>query len=257
MMMSRLTSSSSRVSVGLRPIIAESVGSEPGPTPSIVRPRVRWSRSTIRSATHSGLWYGDRRHAGAELDVAGALGRGGDEDLRRGDDLAAGRVVLADPGLVVARGGRGAGSARGLARAPASGSRPAGWNGARKMPKRILPISASPRGPVGPYASPALRRAGLAGQEPVAVDDRGGQVDELAVLRAGALSQHLERASARRSRGAPSGSPSPAPSWRGGRRRPRARGTPRSGAARCRSRSASRRRRRRRCGRRPRAWRPP
>jgi hypothetical protein len=36
----------------------------------------------------------------AELDVAGALGSGGDEDLRRGDDLGAGRVVLADPRLV-------------------------------------------------------------------------------------------------------------------------------------------------------------
>src|SRR4029453_2343381 len=30
----------------------------------------------------------------------GALGGGGDEDLRRGDDLGAGRVVLADPRLV-------------------------------------------------------------------------------------------------------------------------------------------------------------
>jgi hypothetical protein len=56
MTMSRFSSSSSRVSVGLSPIIAESVGSDPGPTPSITRPRVRWSSSTIRSATHSGLW---------------------------------------------------------------------------------------------------------------------------------------------------------------------------------------------------------
>ncbi len=30
------------------------------------------------------------------------LGRGGDEDLGAGDDLGAGGVVLADPGLVVA-----------------------------------------------------------------------------------------------------------------------------------------------------------
>ena len=34
--------------------------------------------------------------------MAGALGDGGDEDLRRGDDLRAGGVVLADPGLVPA-----------------------------------------------------------------------------------------------------------------------------------------------------------
>ena len=45
---------------------------------------------------------GQRGDAGAELDVARALGGGGDEDLGRGDDLAAGRVVLADPRLVVA-----------------------------------------------------------------------------------------------------------------------------------------------------------
>jgi hypothetical protein len=43
-----------------------------------------------------------RHHTGAQLDVAGALGGRRDEDLRRGDDLAAGRVVLTDPGLVVA-----------------------------------------------------------------------------------------------------------------------------------------------------------
>ncbi len=56
MMTSKLSSSSSRVSVGLRPIMAESVGSDPGPTPSIARPRVRWSSRTMRSATQSGLW---------------------------------------------------------------------------------------------------------------------------------------------------------------------------------------------------------
>jgi hypothetical protein len=45
----------------------------------------------------------DRRDAGAEADVAGPLGGGRDEDLRRRDDLAARRVVLADLGLVVAQ----------------------------------------------------------------------------------------------------------------------------------------------------------
>ena len=43
-----------------------------------------------------------RTHAGAELDVAGALGRDGHEHLGAGDDLVAGGVVLADPRLVVA-----------------------------------------------------------------------------------------------------------------------------------------------------------
>src|SRR5438128_1974442 len=45
---------------------------------------------------------GQAGDAGAEPDVARALGGGGDEDLGRGDQLPAGRVVLADPDLVVA-----------------------------------------------------------------------------------------------------------------------------------------------------------
>jgi hypothetical protein len=49
-----------------------------------------------------GVVVGERGDAGAETDVARALRRSRDEDLRRGDDLAAGRVVLADPRLVVA-----------------------------------------------------------------------------------------------------------------------------------------------------------
>ena len=59
-----------------------SVGSEPGPRPSMNRPRVRWSSSTARSATIAGCGSGTLIDAGAELDVAGALGGGGDEDLR-------------------------------------------------------------------------------------------------------------------------------------------------------------------------------
>jgi hypothetical protein len=38
------------------PIIAPSVGREPGPAPNITRPRVRRSSRTIRCATQSGLW---------------------------------------------------------------------------------------------------------------------------------------------------------------------------------------------------------
>jgi hypothetical protein len=51
---------------------------------------------------HVRVVVGDGDHPGAELDVAGALGSGGDEDLGRGDDLAPGRVVLTDPRLVPA-----------------------------------------------------------------------------------------------------------------------------------------------------------
>jgi hypothetical protein len=40
------------------PIMCASEVSWPGPHPSMARPRVRWSRSTKRSASISGLWYG-------------------------------------------------------------------------------------------------------------------------------------------------------------------------------------------------------
>ena len=44
---------------------------------------------------------GQRHDAGAEADVAGALGGGGDKHLGAGNDLETRRMVLADPGLVV------------------------------------------------------------------------------------------------------------------------------------------------------------
>ena len=78
---------------------------------------------------------GQAGDARAEHDVLGALGRGADEDLRRGDDLPAGGVVLADPGLVVAELSSHWISSR--SRSSASvGLSPTRWNGARKMPKR-------------------------------------------------------------------------------------------------------------------------
>ena len=51
---------------------------------------------------HEGVVVGQGRHARAEADVPRALCRGGDEHLGRGDDLVAGGVVLAEPGLVEA-----------------------------------------------------------------------------------------------------------------------------------------------------------
>ena len=82
--MSRLVSRSSRVSVGVKPIIAESVGSEPGPIPPMMRPWVRWSSSIKRSATQSGLWYASEmtpvpkrillaRSAAAAMKISGEL----------------------------------------------------------------------------------------------------------------------------------------------------------------------------------------
>ena len=51
---------------------------------------------------HQRVVVGQADDAGAEADVAGALGGGGDEDLGGGDQFPAGAVVLADPGFVVA-----------------------------------------------------------------------------------------------------------------------------------------------------------
>jgi hypothetical protein len=55
-MTSTASSRRSRVVGMSRPIIAASLGSAPGPRPSMKRPFVRWSSMTARSATHRGLW---------------------------------------------------------------------------------------------------------------------------------------------------------------------------------------------------------
>ena len=48
-----------------------------------------------------GVVVGQRDDAGAEPDMPGALGGGGDEQFRTGDDLEAAGMVLADPDFVV------------------------------------------------------------------------------------------------------------------------------------------------------------
>ena len=68
----------------------------------MTRPLVRWSNRTIPVRHHQGVVIGQAYDARAQLDVPGALGGGGDEELRRGDGLPAGAVVLADPRLVKA-----------------------------------------------------------------------------------------------------------------------------------------------------------
>ena len=108
-------------SAGIPSMCASDV-SCPGPQPSIARPRVRWSSSTMRSASIKGLWYGSELTPRAELDVLGSLRGDGDEHLGRRDDLEPGGVVLADPRLVEPEAVHRARSARGLARGRASGS---------------------------------------------------------------------------------------------------------------------------------------
>ena len=103
---SRIASSASsmrsRCSATGMPIMNASDGSAPGPTPSMTRPRVRWSSSTSAVGEHERVVVGQRADARAEADVLRALRRGRDEHLGTGDDLVAGRVVLADPRLVEA-----------------------------------------------------------------------------------------------------------------------------------------------------------
>ena len=81
-----------------------SVGSEPGPDAEHEAALGEVVEQHRPLGDHVRVVVRDADHAGAELDVLGALGRGGDEDLGRGDDLGSGGVVLADPGLVPAEG---------------------------------------------------------------------------------------------------------------------------------------------------------
>ena len=84
------------------PIMNASDGSAPGPTPNI-HPAARLMIQLHDAVgEHQRMMIRHGRHPGAQLDAPRALRRRGDEDLRRGDDLVAGRVVLADPRLVVA-----------------------------------------------------------------------------------------------------------------------------------------------------------
>jgi len=69
------------------------------------------------------------RHARAELDVAGAVDRLGDRELRRGDDLHSSGMMLADPRLVKAEPVEPLDQFEVAAPSPASGSRRAGGNG--------------------------------------------------------------------------------------------------------------------------------
>ncbi len=58
MMTSKLSSIIRRCSPASIPSIEASDVSCPGPTPNIMRPSVRWSSRTMRSARISGWWYG-------------------------------------------------------------------------------------------------------------------------------------------------------------------------------------------------------
>ncbi len=99
---SRACSIMSRWRAGSMPIMKASDGSAPGPAPIMTRPRVRWSSRTMRSASMNGWWYGREETPVPRRMCLVRWRGGGDEDLGRGDDLVAGRVVLAEPGFVEA-----------------------------------------------------------------------------------------------------------------------------------------------------------
>ena len=78
---------------------------------------------------HERMVVGNRDHAGAEPDVLRVLRGDRDEDLGRGDDLVARRVVLADPGLVEAQLVEPSSRARDPGRCTRSGPRARGGTG--------------------------------------------------------------------------------------------------------------------------------
>ena len=92
----------SRCLAGSMPIMKASEGRAPGPDADHDAAPGQVVEQHHAVGQHERVVVGQRRHAGAQPDVLGALRRGGDEDLGRGDDLVAGRVVLAEPGLVEA-----------------------------------------------------------------------------------------------------------------------------------------------------------
>jgi hypothetical protein len=78
------------------------VGSEPGPEAEHESTAGQVIQENRSLGDHVRVVVRHAGHAGPELDVPRALGGGGDEYLRAGDDLRPRRVVLADPGFVVA-----------------------------------------------------------------------------------------------------------------------------------------------------------
>ena len=94
---------------------------------------------------HEGMVVGQAGDAGAEHDVAGALGRRRDGQLGRGDQLPAGGMVLADPGLVVAQVIEPLDQLHVAARWPGWGSRPPDGTGRGRCRTSVRDGSWSPR----------------------------------------------------------------------------------------------------------------
>ena len=102
MMTSRLSSIRRRWSLGSIPSILASEVSWPGPDAEGHPAPREVVEQHHAIGEDQRVVVGERGHPGAEAEVRGALRGGGDEHRRVGDDLPAGRVVLADPRLLVA-----------------------------------------------------------------------------------------------------------------------------------------------------------
>ena len=98
-MMSIASAMRSRWVSGSMPSIIASDGEEAGAEPEHRAPARLVVELHDAVGHHEGMVVGQRDHAGAEPDVAGALGGGGDEQFRLAVDLVAAGMVLADPRL--------------------------------------------------------------------------------------------------------------------------------------------------------------
>src|SRR5262245_23369966 len=125
-----------RCSTGSMPITNASLGSAPGPAPKMVRPRVRWSSSTQRSAASQGWWYGREvtpvpsrmclvRSAAAAMKISG-------------EAMISYPPEWCSPNHASSNPSRSRATVRSRSYSRASvGLWPTGWKGAKKTPKRM------------------------------------------------------------------------------------------------------------------------
>lgn len=76
-------------------------GNAPGPSPSMKRPAKQLIEKEDAIGHEQRVVIRQRKDAGAQFDVTGLWCCERDEDHRVGNDLGAGRVVLANPGFFV------------------------------------------------------------------------------------------------------------------------------------------------------------
>ena len=136
MIASRLCSMRGRCSSAGIPSMWASDVSCPGPQPSMTRPRVRWSSSTMRSASINGLWYGSELTPVPSLmclvrSAATAMNTSGEAMISNPAEWCSPIHASWNPSSSIA-----AISSRSRSMASV-GFCPVGWKGAMKIPNRI------------------------------------------------------------------------------------------------------------------------